>query len=301
MASFKKLWFTLLEPRTRNLSYPFTRPRIHFLVVFFLLLSLFLISSSLTDHSSTATHTTLSSPYLSASNYTIDVSAITSSNTHFVSDVQSNCTLNSITTAVEKSHGIPRNAEPDMISDLASCNIFDGNWILDASDPVYQPGSCPYLDDAFNCFKNGRPDSYYLRYRWKPHGCHIPRGGQWNSGGNCDGETHPITNVSYLGPYPWMMSILETVIAEMKTPVFYLNITKMSDYRKDGHPSIYRQPGMRKGPRMFQDCSHWCLPGIPDSWNELLYATLLISHKYVPVTKYLNESTANLGSSSTQI
>ena len=105
----------------------------------------------------------------------------------------------------------------------------------------------------------------------------ICRGGQWKSGGKCDGERQPITNESYLAAYPWTMSILESVISEMKTPVFYLNVTKMTDYRKDGHPSVYREPGINKGLRMVQDCSHWCLPGIPDSWNELLYATLLIA------------------------
>ncbi|KAK6930242.1 PC-Esterase [Dillenia turbinata] len=105
------------------------------------------------------------------------------------------------------------------------------------------------------------------------------KGGQWNSGGNCNGETQPITNETYLSPYPWMMSILENVISEMKIPVLYLNITKMTDYRKDGHPSIYRIAGNQRNPGMYQDCSHWCLPGVPDSWNELLYATLLMSHQ----------------------
>lgn len=105
----------------------------------------------------------------------------------------------------------------------------------------------------------------------------IYRGGQWNAGGSCDGETEPIKNDNYLVPYPQMMSILETVIKEMKTPVFYLNITRMTDYRKDAHPSIYRQPATQRKPGMFQDCSHWCLPGVPDTWNELLYASLLKS------------------------
>ena len=70
------------------------------------------------------------------------------------------------------------------------------------------------------------------------------------------------------------MQTLETVISRMETPVVYLNITRLTDYRKDGHPSKYRQPGSRGG---FQDCSHWCLPGVPDSWNQLLYASLLLS------------------------
>ncbi|KAG6505065.1 hypothetical protein ZIOFF_037413 [Zingiber officinale] len=30
-----------------------------------------------------------------------------------------------------------------------------------------------------------------------------------------------------------------------------------------------------KEPKRFADCSHWCLPGLPDTWNELLFASLL--------------------------
>lgn len=58
-----------------------------------------------------------------------------------------------------------------------SCDIFDGTWVVDDLNPypLYAPGSCPFLDDSFNCFKNGRLDSDYIRLRWKPHGCHIPR------------------------------------------------------------------------------------------------------------------------------
>ncbi|URE36166.1 hypothetical protein MUK42_16581 [Musa troglodytarum] len=105
-------------------------------------------------------------------------------------------------------------------------------------------------------------------------------GGQWNSGGQCDQETEPIQNDEYLSTYPSMMTLLESVIKGMKTPVSYLNITRMTDYRKDAHPSIYRKQNMTeeemRDPEKYQDCSHWCLPGVPDSWNELLYAQLLI-------------------------
>jgi hypothetical protein len=40
---------------------------------------------------------------------------------------------------------------------------------------LYQPGSCPYVDDAFDCQRNGRRDSDYLNWRWKPDGCDLPR------------------------------------------------------------------------------------------------------------------------------
>ncbi|KAF6134624.1 hypothetical protein GIB67_022911, partial [Kingdonia uniflora] len=120
-------------------------------------------------------------------------------------------------------------------------------------------------------------DSTRTRVFFRGYSASHFRGGQWNSGGNCDGETQPITNDTYLTKYPTMMGILESVIREMRTPVFYLNITKMTDYRKDGHPSIYTRPQTTRLPGMSQDCSHWCLPGVPDAWNELLYAALLIS------------------------
>ncbi|OWM82643.1 protein trichome birefringence-like [Punica granatum] len=105
-------------------------------------------------------------------------------------------------------------------------------------------------------------------------------GGQWNSGGQCDSETQPIKNDTYLREYPPKMTVLESVLKGMKTHVTYLNITLMTDYRKDGHPSIYRKRHLtdaeRRSPLMFQDCSHWCLPGVPDAWNEILYAELLV-------------------------
>lgn len=55
-----------------------------------------------------------------------------------------------------------------------------------------------------------------------------------------------------------------------------LNVTEMTSRRKDGHPSIYYL-GAENGLASLnhQDCSHWCLPGVPDSWNELLYAIFL--------------------------
>ncbi|KAL1820988.1 hypothetical protein DCAR_0417359 [Daucus carota subsp. sativus] len=105
-------------------------------------------------------------------------------------------------------------------------------------------------------------------------------GGQWNSGGQCDHETEPIKNETYLDAYPPKMRVLEKVLRNMKTKVSFLNITRLTDYRKDAHPSVYRKQKLSEeesqSPLKFQDCSHWCLPGVPDAWNELLYAELLV-------------------------
>ncbi|XP_016468583.1 protein trichome birefringence [Nicotiana tabacum] len=354
-----------------------------------------------------------------------------------------------------------KKGDEDLVKSLLNCDFFDGNWVTDESYPLYKPGSCSLIDEQFNCVVNGRPDSGYLKMKWKPKACSLPRlnathmlellrgkrlafvgdslnrnmweslictlrnsvkdqkkvyeefgrhhfrteasysfifedykcrveffvspflvqqwevadkkggkketlrldligesaekyknadiivfntghwwthektslgkdyyqegshvhrqlnvveafrkalttwgrwvdahinpkktvvlfrgysashfsGGQWNSGGACDSETEPIKNDTYLTPYPSKMTVLEQVFKGMKTQVSYLNITRMSDYRKDGHPSIYRKPNLtdkeRKSQWRYQDCSHWCLPGVPDAWNELLYAELL--------------------------
>uniref|UniRef100_A0A0A8ZPG9 Trichome birefringence-like C-terminal domain-containing protein n=1 Tax=Arundo donax TaxID=35708 RepID=A0A0A8ZPG9_ARUDO len=69
----------------------------------------------------------------------------------------------------------------------------------------------------------------------------------------------------------------------MRTPVTYLNITSLSERRIDAHPSVYtiNQEGkplnteQRQQPIKYADCSHWCLPGLPDTWNALLLASLM--------------------------
>ncbi|OMO80148.1 hypothetical protein COLO4_24221 [Corchorus olitorius] len=356
---------------------------------------------------------------------------------------------------------IPPGDELQVMSTFENCDFFDGRWVKDDRyKPYYRPGSCPYIDKDFNCQRNGRPDNGYIKWRWQPNGCSLPRlngtdflerlrgrrlvfvgdslnrnmwesmvcilrrsvkkkkrvyeisgrsefkkkgiyafrfedyncsvdfvaapflvkestfkrengsietlrldlmdpatsmyhdaelmvfntghwwthdktskgedyyqegdyvyprlkvlkafqkalttwskwvdnnidssrtqvffrgysvthfwGGQWNSGGQCHQETEPILNETYLTKYPSKMRAVEYVLQNTKTPVMYLNISRLTDYRKDAHPSIYRREYKteeeRQAATRVQDCSHWCLPGVPDTWNELLYASLL--------------------------
>lgn len=55
------------------------------------------------------------------------------------------------------------------------CDLYMGTWVKDERYPIYKPGSCPYVDEAFDCQRNGRGDSDYLSWRWKPDGCDLPR------------------------------------------------------------------------------------------------------------------------------
>ncbi|TKY54409.1 trichome birefringence 16 [Spatholobus suberectus] len=92
-------------------------------------------------------------------------------------------------------------------------------------------------------------------------------GGDWNTGGSCD-NTKP-------------MSVGKEILEEESsdqgaanavkgTGVKLLDITAPSQLRDEAHISrfsITAKPGV-------QDCLHWCLPGVPDTWNELLFAQI---------------------------
>ncbi|RLN17966.1 protein trichome birefringence-like 6 [Panicum miliaceum] len=102
-------------------------------------------------------------------------------------------------------------------------------------------------------------------------------GGEWNSGGHCRESTQPL-NDTRARPVPERNLILEQVTKQMKTPVTILNVTILSGIRIDGHPSIYGRKAVDLTASSVQDCSHWCLPGVPDTWNELLFYHLVSSH-----------------------
>lgn len=91
--------------------------------------------------------------------------------------------------------------------------------------------------------------------------------GEWNSGGSCD-NTVPLTRGSKVVQY----ESSDPVIAEAVkgTKVKLLDITALSDLRDEGHISHYSV----KTSEGINDCLHWCLPGIPDTWNEILCAQL---------------------------
>ncbi|KAK4253355.1 hypothetical protein QN277_010676 [Acacia crassicarpa] len=106
---------------------------------------------------------------------------------------------------------------------------------------------------------------------WKPE-----------SEGNCYGEKEPIGVEGYWGSGSDLptMRMVDNILSKMSSKVTVINITQLSEYRKDGHPSIYRKfweplpPEKLSNPTSYSDCIHWCLPGVPDVWNELLFHLL---------------------------
>lgn len=97
-------------------------------------------------------------------------------------------------------------------------------------------------------------------------------GSSWNEpkAKNCLGQKQPLSGTRYPGDLPPALDVLKKVLSTVKKSVTLLDITMLSLLRKDGHPSMYGLGGPTG-----MDCSHWCLAGVPDAWNEILYNLIL--------------------------
>ncbi|KAI3989855.1 hypothetical protein MKX01_040825 [Papaver californicum] len=57
------------------------------------------------------------------------------------------------------------------------------------------------------------------------------------------------------------------------TDIQLLPLTHLSEFRVDAHPAIWL--GKKDAVAVWgQDCMHWCLPGLPDTWVDILSALI---------------------------
>lgn len=103
-----------------------------------------------------------------------------------------------------------------------------------------------------------------------------------NVGGGCFNESEPIGKLeeeeSKRNPDMQRVWAVGKVLEDMKkVRVKFVNITWISLHRKDAHVSVYnnrndnsKRIAANQNDYSKADCSHWCLPGLPDVWNHLL-------------------------------
>ncbi|KAK9735505.1 hypothetical protein RND81_04G209600 [Saponaria officinalis] len=89
--------------------------------------------------------------------------------------------------------------------------------------------------------------------------------GDWDTGGSCENTT-PLARGSEVNQNESSDHVIASAVRGTK--VNLLDITALSHLRDEGHISRYSI----KASSGIQDCLHWCLPGIPDTWNEILAA-----------------------------
>ncbi|MED6156132.1 hypothetical protein PIB30_011862 [Stylosanthes scabra] len=98
----------------------------------------------------------------------------------------------------------------------------------------------------------------------------------------CFNETKPVTRKNHWGSGSdkGMMNVVAKVINKMRVPVTFINITQISEYRIDAHSSVYTETSGRlltkeeRSNPQNADCVHWCLPGLPDTWNRIFLTML---------------------------
>ncbi|KAI5679722.1 hypothetical protein M9H77_00949 [Catharanthus roseus] len=91
--------------------------------------------------------------------------------------------------------------------------------------------------------------------------------GDWNTGGSCD-NTIPMSRGSIISQDESNDPVIADAVKGTK--VSLLDITALSELRDEAHISRYS----RSASQGINDCLHWCLPGIPDTWNEILCAQI---------------------------
>ncbi|KAL4185550.1 hypothetical protein AMTRI_Chr10g6520 [Amborella trichopoda] len=56
---------------------------------------------------------------------------------------------------------------------IRSCDIFRGEWVPDPRAPYYTNTTCSAIHEHQNCMKYGRPDTGFMKWKWKPDECEL--------------------------------------------------------------------------------------------------------------------------------
>ncbi|TYK04348.1 protein trichome berefringence-like 7 [Cucumis melo var. makuwa] len=103
----------------------------------------------------------------------------------------------------------------------------------------------------------------------------------WRGPNQCDVSEKPLNETKGKEKSEKSDIIMEVLEKKMKrVPVKIMHLTPMGSYRSDAHVGNWGD-----NPSL-QDCGHWCLPGFPDIWNEIIISYFL--PKISSFTSYQN-------------
>ncbi|XP_021763497.1 protein trichome birefringence-like 19 [Chenopodium quinoa] len=57
---------------------------------------------------------------------------------------------------------------------IQKCDLYSGDWIPNMDAPYYTNETCWVIQEHQNCMKYGRPDTEFMKWRWKPNDCELP-------------------------------------------------------------------------------------------------------------------------------
>ncbi|GKV24263.1 hypothetical protein SLEP1_g33895 [Rubroshorea leprosula] len=101
-------------------------------------------------------------------------------------------------------------------------------------------------------------------------------GGEWNQNGSClfdkpleEAERDFWFDPSNNGVNKEARQVNNLITQALEdTDIQLLDLTHLSEFRADAHPAIWR--GKKDAVSIWgQDCMHWCLPGVPDTWIDI--------------------------------
>ncbi|KAK4271355.1 hypothetical protein QN277_020059 [Acacia crassicarpa] len=136
------------------------------------------------------------------------------------------------------------------------------------------------LDSTVSYIQNKFP-SKTLKF-WRLQSPRHFYGGDWNQNGSCllnkPLEKHELDlwfeprNNGVNKEARQLNLLIEEAL--QGTDIQMLDLTHLSEFRADAHPAIWL--GRQDAVTIWgQDCMHWCLPGVPDTWVDILSELIL--------------------------
>ncbi|XP_022158933.1 protein trichome birefringence-like 12 [Momordica charantia] len=102
-------------------------------------------------------------------------------------------------------------------------------------------------------------------------------GGEWNQNGSClfnepleESQLDIWFDPSNNGVNREARTVNRLIDEAIRgTDIEVLDLTHLSEFRADAHPAVWL--GRKDAVAVWgQDCMHWCLPGVPDTWVDIL-------------------------------